>query len=1071
MRRWWPRPTVALSLILAVYLSLAVSYSVVVPIGRGADEWAHYWYAQFIAQNGRLPLSAAERETAGYKSDWPPLYHLLAAGLTGWIETAGPPTFKYRADHVRRQLIPAQGSEAILHTEDELFPWRQEILVWHLGRFLSILCSAGTVVVTYFIARNVLNELRITNYELRTTTYELPRLPSAVPSHPQASTLPPFPPSNLPTFLALVAAIVLAFNPRFLFTGMLFNYDSLTLFLSALFLWLVVHIARGYSSSWSFWGLGGLAGLALVTKYLAAPLLLVIIGVSWLKWGQESRETEEQRGIGVETQGGQKENQHRHRLRTTYYALRYPFTALLAYSLLISPWFAYLLINFNEVERYGPILGTLAPLLRGDGSDRTVEQLFAWLSGGQAPPPDYIEQQRYSAWEIMGHLPLTFWSNPVAQPYPLTWFVVLMSLLTVAAVVGLGLGWRSLDRPGQRLLGLLILYCLLPVPFMIVRLFGARDALEAVQGRHLLFLAGPAFAILFVWGLLVVTRHLSAIHPSFYVLRFTFFLVLALLLTGAIGQLTFMQRAYAPPLPVQTTAYRPAQPAEVALELPGGAELLDYRWAPAGSSLHVELFWQGGSTWAPADYLTEIALVDAQGETQSSWRAYQTQARYPTRAWEPGDTIRDEAWLPLPGLSPGDYEIRLRLLDQAEPVSAWQSLGRYSLARSTEPGARPQLWHNGQPLSQPLILHERETLQVVPAPLASTPYQLLDPTGRSRSPLALDTPTPSFIIEPDWPPGSYALATEPTRSLFSVAENGRTFQMPAMSHSLDVVFDGKIKLLGYELPSRRATPGDGLPVTLYWQGLDWFSEEFVIFTRLLDNQQVARGGYDRLARENYSTLLWAPGEIITDGFAVPIEPDAPNGVYWLSVGWYRPLAGQAESLPLLNIETGQPTEATAVTIGPIKVGAPPPEVMIAPAQPQVAVTASLGDVIELVGFDAPALSDSPAVVSAETLDLTLYWTARQPMETAYAVFVHVRNQAGEIVAQGDGPPAQGLYPTNLWDTGETVRDRRQLSLAALAPGAYELAVGMYDLASGVRLPVPGTADQAVVLGTFKIPAQ
>ena len=124
--------TAKLILILVIYLALAVAYSVVVPIGRGADEWAHYGYARFIAEHGRLPLSPAERAIAGYKSDWPPLYHLAAAGLTAWVDTAGPPAFKYRADNIRRQLVPAQGPDAILHTEDENFPWRQEILIWHL---------------------------------------------------------------------------------------------------------------------------------------------------------------------------------------------------------------------------------------------------------------------------------------------------------------------------------------------------------------------------------------------------------------------------------------------------------------------------------------------------------------------------------------------------------------------------------------------------------------------------------------------------------------------------------------------------------------------------------------------------------------------------------------------------------------------------------------------------------------------------------------------------------------------------------------------------------------------------
>ncbi|MEW5959917.1 MAG: hypothetical protein AB1801_19520, partial [Chloroflexota bacterium] len=131
-----------LILILLIYLFLVIAYSVIVPIGRGADEWAHYWYAQFIAQHRRLPLNPVERDAAGYKSDWPPLYHLAAAAVTAWVDISGPPTFKYRQDNIRRQLAPAQGAEAILHTEDELFPWQQEILVWHLGRFLSIVFSA-----------------------------------------------------------------------------------------------------------------------------------------------------------------------------------------------------------------------------------------------------------------------------------------------------------------------------------------------------------------------------------------------------------------------------------------------------------------------------------------------------------------------------------------------------------------------------------------------------------------------------------------------------------------------------------------------------------------------------------------------------------------------------------------------------------------------------------------------------------------------------------------------------------------------------------------------------------------
>ncbi|MDX1524120.1 MAG: glycosyltransferase family 39 protein, partial [Anaerolineae bacterium] len=458
--------------VLLIYLVLAVSYSIIVPIGRGADEWAHYWYAQFIADNGRLPNSAAERETAGYKSDWPPLYHLFAALITAPVETDGPPTFKYRADSIRRQLVPASGPEAILHTEDETFPWRQEVLVWHLGRILSIIFTTGTLLVTYRLALEVFGGIE--------------SLPG-----------PPLPGKQA---LATATVAVLAFNPRFLFTGMLFNYDSLTLLLASLFLWLSIRIVNSYQTNWTFWGLGALAGLALVTKYLAAPLILVMVILAVI---QPTAGHSPRPHTGLMSRLAQ---------------------AGTAYVIVTAGWFTYLIATFNEIDRYGSLLGTLAPLIRGDGSDRTVEAVFAWLSGGQAPAPAFIERQSYTAWQIIAELPTTFWGNPVVRPYPLNWFIITMTILTLFAGLGLVRVWRAGQGDGRtRLLLLLTGYVLLPTPFMIIRLFGARDALEAVQGRHILFLAGAAFAVLFVWGLTA--------WPA--ARRVTLFVVPLLLLGGA----------------------------------------------------------------------------------------------------------------------------------------------------------------------------------------------------------------------------------------------------------------------------------------------------------------------------------------------------------------------------------------------------------------------------------------------------------------------------------------------------------------------------------------------------------
>ena len=262
-----------LGLILQLYLILATSYSVVVPIGRGADEWAHFWYAQFIAENGRLPNSASEREAAGYKSDWPPLYHLFAALLTAPIKTDGPPTFKYRDENIRRQLVPALGPEAILHTEDERFPWQQEILIWHLGRFLSIVFTTGTLVATYFIALEVFVGNKVAGSKVAgsraASGKEAVKLPISNYQLPITNSKPK---TANPESLALLTVTLLAFNPRFLFTGMLFNYDSLTLLLASLFLLTTLRVANDSNTRWPFWTLGTLAGFSLGNKISSRSL-------------------------------------------------------------------------------------------------------------------------------------------------------------------------------------------------------------------------------------------------------------------------------------------------------------------------------------------------------------------------------------------------------------------------------------------------------------------------------------------------------------------------------------------------------------------------------------------------------------------------------------------------------------------------------------------------------------------------------------------------------------------------------------------------------------------------------
>jgi hypothetical protein len=67
---------------------------------------------------------------------------------------------------------------------------------------------------------------------------------------------------------------------------------------------------------------------------------------------------------------------------------------------------------------------------------------------------------------------------------------------------------------------------------------------------------------------------------------------------------------------------------------------------------------------------------------------------------------------------------------------------------------------------------------------------------------------------------------------------------------------------------------------------------------------------------------------------------------------------------------------------------------------------------------------------------------------------------GAIVAQADGDPVSGHWPTGAWRTGDMVRDEHVFAQIGASGSAF--TVGWYDRASGERAAVLGGGD-AIVL--------
>jgi hypothetical protein len=122
-------------------------------------------------------------------------------------------------------------------------------------------------------------------------------------------------------------------------------------------------------------------------------------------------------------------------------------------------------------------------------------------------------------------------------------------------------------------------------------------------------------------------------------------------------------------------------------------------------------------------------------------------------------------------------------------------------------------------------------------------------------------------------------------------------------------------------------------------------------------------------------------------------------------------------------------------------------VAVLPEQEPLAVVDTAGGPIHLLGANVAPSAGTPAgsTPGAETLALVLYWQAEAPVAASYTVFTQLLDAAGQLVAQQDNVPVNGLAPTNTWQAGATIRDAYRLALPpALATGDYTLMVGMYD---------------------------
>jgi len=228
-------------LILLAFIGLGTLYSVAVPLFEAPDEDGHYTYVKYMAQGRGLPVIRMDGErnvVSPYVINHPPLYYGLAGLATSWIDMEPlkdavryNPHFDYGVQGLRGN------KNAVIHTQEEAFPYRGTSLAVHIGRWVSLLLGSGAVWATYLLALELFPEQR---------------------------------------WLALGAAAITAFNPQFLFVSARMGNDAAVASFCSLTLWATVKFLNQEQPGWQPICLGSFLGLALLSKVNAVGLLPVV---------------------------------------------------------------------------------------------------------------------------------------------------------------------------------------------------------------------------------------------------------------------------------------------------------------------------------------------------------------------------------------------------------------------------------------------------------------------------------------------------------------------------------------------------------------------------------------------------------------------------------------------------------------------------------------------------------------------------------------------------------------------------------------------------------------------------
>lgn len=111
-----------------------------------------------------------------------------------------------------------------------------------------------------------------------------------------------------------------------------------------------------------------------------------------------------------------------------------------------------------------------------------------------------------------------------------------------------------------------------------------------------------------------------------------------------------------------------------------------------------------------------------------------------------------------------------------------------------------------------------------------------------------------------------------------------------------------------------------------------------------------------------------------------------------------------------------------------------------------------GDFARFRGYNVDETNSRPG----GSVKYTLYWVAERESRTGLTGFVHLLNDARQVVAQRDSVPGEGILPTTGWVSGQVIADTYSIAIPAnVTSGDYRVEIGLYDPLTGKRAALDG----------------